>query len=93
MFNMDNMAPLEAPTEGEELIMNETKATSAYIHGEAERLAGFDIPIFLSGDIQQLDLPLDEQDILMILPSGEYKMNAIYVHHRYLEDRYHLILS
>jgi hypothetical protein len=52
------------------------KGSGAYIHGDAEELAGFDIPIFLDGDYEQLDLPIEEQDILMILPSGNYQCVA-----------------
>lgn len=43
----------------------------AYIDGEAEKLAGFDIPFFIDGDLRQLDSP--SADILLLLPSGEYK--------------------
>jgi len=53
-----------------------TKGDGAYIHGDAEELANFDIPYFLDGDLEQLDLPVDEQDILMILPSGEYQCKS-----------------
>lgn len=52
------------------------KGDGAYIHGDAENIAGFDIPYFLDGDLEQLDLSVEEQDILMILPSGEYKCKA-----------------
>jgi hypothetical protein len=50
---------------------------SAYIHGKAEELAGFDIPIFLAGDLSNLDLPIEEQQIYMLLPSGEYKCKSM----------------
>lgn len=52
------------------------KGSGAYIHGDAEELAKFDIPIFLDGDYEQLDLPFEEQDILMMLPSGNYQCIA-----------------
>jgi len=52
------------------------KYDSAYIHGKAEELAGYDIPIFLSGDFSNLDLPVEEQQIFMLLPSGEYKCKS-----------------
>lgn len=52
------------------------KGTGAYIHDDAEELAGFDIPIFLDGDFEQFDLPVEEQDILMMLPSGNYQCKA-----------------
>jgi len=48
----------------------------AYIHDDAEELAEFDIPCFLDGDYGQLDLPIEEQDILMMLPSGNYQCKS-----------------
>ncbi len=48
----------------------------AYIHGEAERLAGFDIPIFIDGNLSQLDESINKQDIRMLLPNGEYECIA-----------------
>ena len=48
------------------------KHTLSFIDGDAEELAGNDIPIFLDGDMGQLDKPQEEQEILMIIPSGEY---------------------
>ena len=64
--------PLKIP-EGElKVIRSEVKGEGAYIHGDAEGLAGYDIPIFLDGDMAQLDLPVDEQDILMVLPDGDF---------------------
>lgn len=52
------------------------KGDGAYIHDDAEELAKFDIPHFLDGDLEQLDLPIEEQDILMMLPSGNYQCKA-----------------
>ena len=45
---------------------------TAYLHGEAHNIAGFDEPIFIDGDLGQLDKPEKEQDVRMILPQGEY---------------------
>jgi len=73
---IEDHAPLTKPNEVGELIMGETKGKTAYIHGEAENIAGFDIPSFIDGDLGQLDLPIKEQDILLLLPSGEYKCKA-----------------
>lgn len=60
------------------LIKDNIKGKTAYIHGEAENIAGFDIPTFIDGNLGQLELPINEQDILMILPSGEYKCKSEY---------------
>ena len=54
----------------------EQKGKSMYIHGEAEAKAGYDIPIVLNGDLNNLNLPIDEQDIVLVLPSGEFKCKA-----------------
>lgn len=70
---------LTTPTEVKELIRTKVKGRTAYIHAEAESLAGFDIPKFIDGDMGQLDLPIDKQDILMVLPSGEYPCIATYL--------------
>lgn len=57
--------------------LEEIKAPGFYIHGEAEYLAGYDIPIILDGDLNNLNLPIEEQDILLLLPSGEYKCKSM----------------
>lgn len=72
----EQVKPLCTPDNKGELILSKTKTSSAYIHGKAEQLAGFDIPFLIDGDTAQLDLPIDQQDILMILPSGTYKCKA-----------------
>jgi hypothetical protein len=41
-----------------------------YIHGEAEHLAGFDIPIVLCGDLSNIVKPLEEQHIELWLPNN-----------------------
>ena len=71
--------PLVIPEEKGELIRTKVKGRTAYIHLEAEILAGFDIPKFIDGGMGQLDLPIDEQDILMVLPSGEYPCISTYI--------------
>ncbi len=76
MSNISEYAPLIIPTDIGEMVMDKIKGRSAYIHGEAEDLAGFDIPTFIDGNLGQLDLPIEEQDILLSLPSGEYKCKA-----------------
>ena len=69
---------LVTPTKINKLIKTKVKGRTAYIHGKAEQLAGFDIPRFIDGDMGQLDLPIENQDILLILKSGEYPCVAKY---------------
>lgn len=54
------------------------KGKSAYIHGAAEELAGFDIPKFISGDLDQLGAPQEEQDIVLVLPWTEIPCISTY---------------
>ena len=71
--------PLVFPKEGEEFEFfkgTKPKSDSIYIHGEAEDLAGYDIPIFLSGSMDMLNVPIEEQDIVMVLPDSEHKCKA-----------------
>lgn len=68
--------PLVKPNKNECPIQDKVKGDGCYIHGDAEKLAGFDIPYFIDGNFGQLDLPVEEQDILLLLPSGEYKCKA-----------------
>lgn len=65
--------PLVNPSNRSTLITSVTRGNRAYLHGEIQSIAGYDIPIFLDGDMAQLDLPESDQDILVVLPSGEYK--------------------
>lgn len=66
-------------------------ATYAYIHGEAQDLAGFDIPVYIDGDIMQLRQPLDMQDIEMLLPHGKtIRMNS---HYSCCSDHFLLIVK
>lgn len=68
--------PLVIPTDVTEIIHDEVKGDGAFLHGDVEELAGYDIPIFIDGNFGQLDLPTEEQNILMLLPSGEYSCKA-----------------
>lgn len=68
--------PLVIPTNVSEIIHDEVEGDGAFLDGDAEELAGYDIPIFIDGNLGQLDLPIEEQDILMLLPSGEYQCKA-----------------
>jgi len=65
-------APLITPDEVLQTF-GDAKLKDSYIQGEAEQLAGFDVPVFLEGDLGQLDKPEEEQDIRMVLPQGEYE--------------------
>lgn len=47
---------------------------NAYIHGEAADIAGYDLPVFIDGDLTQLDKPKEEQEIRMLTPNGEYEI-------------------
>lgn len=79
IFNSEeDHAPLSLPSDIGEIIQCKLKGRTAYIHGEAEDKAGYDIPTFIDGDMAQLDLPVNEQDILLMLPSGEYPCKAEY---------------
>lgn len=69
------------------------KGTGAYIHDDAEELVGFDIPIFLDGDYEQLDLPIDEQDILMMLPSGNYQCKAELLYKTLITEDYKYLIT
>ena len=78
MNPIEDHAPLIKPNEVGELIMDEIKGRTAYIHGEAESIAGYDIPTFIDGNLAQLEMPIEQQDILLLLPSGEYKCKTEY---------------
>jgi hypothetical protein len=72
-------APLVIPEHISDFITDKVKGKTAYIHDDAEALARFDIPVFIDGNLGQLELPKEEQDILMLLPSGEYPCVSEYV--------------
>ena len=62
-----------------QMVRDKFKVYYAYIHGEAEHLAGFDIADYIDGDIEQLRKPVELQDIEMLLPHGKrIKINAYY---------------
>jgi len=78
MFNPpEDHKPLITPENVGELIQSKIIGSGAYIHDDAEELAGYDIPTFIDGDLSQLDAPIEEQNILMLLPSGEYKCKSV----------------
>ena len=78
MFSDQDDKLLVEPSEIGELVKAELKGKTAYIHGEAEKIAGFDIPTFIDGNMGQLTLPIEQQDILLLLPDGEYKCKSEY---------------
>lgn len=61
------------------LIAEKVKGRTAYLHGEAMSLAGFDIPVFIDGNPSQLDLPVEQQKLTLLLPSGEYGCKAEFI--------------
>lgn len=85
--------PLIVPDNvGEFINIKEQKCKSCFIHGDAENLAGFDIPIFLDGDLNNLNLPIEEQNITMLLPSGEYKCKCT-IEKDLIDNAYYLTLK
>lgn len=76
MLTLVPSQPLRNPKDKGELITDIINGSGAYIHGKAKELAGFDLVYFIDGNTAQLDLPIDKQDILMMLPSGEYECKA-----------------
>jgi len=50
-----------------------------FIHGKAEELAGFDLPIVLCGDLSNITKPLDEQHIeLWVSPYVKVRLRSTY---------------
>jgi len=86
---------LTIPNKKGELIKSTTKAGGAFIHGDAEEIAGYDIPIILDGDLAQFDQPEDKQDILMMLPTGDHPCIAKFTPtpHALSEDCYLITLK
>ena len=58
------------------------KLNKCYIDGEAEIIAGFDIPYFIEGDMSQLDMGEKDQQIFLLLPDREpiRLVSRLYVH-------------
>ena len=93
MLGIGETEVLFVPENIGEIIKTKTKGKGAYIHGDAEDLAGFDIPEFIDGDLGQFDLPEDEQDILMLLSDGEYQCIAEYTDKPMCRDCYLITLK
>lgn len=64
----------------------------AYIHGEAENKAGYDIPVFFGGDLRQMEQPLEEQSIQMFIGDKVFEMKAL-LHKNGIRPNYLLILN
>jgi hypothetical protein len=77
MFSSNEELVIDSLKDYGELIITNTKSNEAYIHGKAEEDAGFDIPVFLDGDMGNLDLPINQQNIEMLLPDGIHSMQAV----------------
>jgi hypothetical protein len=67
--------PMVQPPDAKETF-GQSLYADAYLDGEAQELAGYDQPIFIDGDLSQLDKPKEEQKIQMLLPQGEYECVA-----------------
>lgn len=68
------ITPLIRPREDCRLADGTIRGTSATIVGRALTLAGYPLPCFYDGDIEELDRPNPE--ILMVIPSGIYPIKA-----------------
>ncbi len=62
----------------------------AYLHAEAEDVAGYDIPIFIDGDMLEMEKPPNYQRIILELPEGRYKLQARIDH---INQQYLLVLK
>ena len=71
-FGSINKALINPENVGEVVPLTKPKCRNAYIHGEAESKAGYDIPIFIDGEMDQMNEEVEKQDILLLLPDGEY---------------------
>lgn len=67
--------PLVRPENAGETF-GESEFQDAYLHGRAEELAVINQPIFIDGDLSQLDKPEHQQEIRLLLPQGEYECIA-----------------
>lgn len=70
----NGLTPLIIPNENCRLMGGKIKGKNAAIVGKALELAGFGLPCFYDGDIEDLDK--EEAEIMMVLPSGEYRIKV-----------------
>ena len=64
------------PEDADVINHDKIRGTRAYIHGDAEDIAGYDIPLIFMGDMLQLDLPQAKQDIIMHIDGKQYPITA-----------------
>lgn len=68
------LCPLITPSKDCRLMGGKIQGKNAAIVGRALELAGFGLPCFFDGDIEDLDK--DDAKILMVIPSGTYNIKA-----------------
>jgi hypothetical protein len=74
-MNVENDEPMIRPEDPGELF-GQAAHEEAYFDDDIRDLTGMSRPIFLDGDLSQLDMPEEEQEIRMLLPQGEYECVA-----------------
>ena len=65
---------------GEVIVPEDLKGQTAYLHDKLQDMAGFDIPLFVDGNMGQLDLPVEEQDIVFLIPTEYVDKNGVIKH-------------
>lgn len=91
MFSASSGEHLVIPEDIGDVIQAELISDRAYIHGFAQDIAGFDIPTILDGDMNNLNLPVEEQNITLMLPDGNYKCKCEISTEGILNQGYYLI--
>ncbi|MDE7025814.1 MAG: hypothetical protein K2O88_08050 [Paramuribaculum sp.] len=69
-----DLIPLITPEKGCHLMGGKLKGKNARITGKALSLAGYYLPCFYDGDIEELDRPNGE--IIMVLPDASYSIKV-----------------
>lgn len=69
-----SLLPLITPSNNCRLMGGRIKGKNATIVGKAFELAGFGLPCFYDGDIEDLDK--EDAEILMVIPSGTYHIKV-----------------
>lgn len=70
----NGLTPLITPNENCRLMGGKIKGKNATIVGKALELAGFGLPCFYDGDIEDLDK--ESAEIIMVIPSGTYRIKV-----------------
>ena len=68
------LCPLITPSTDCRLMGGKISGRNASIVGKALKLAGFGLPCFYDGDIEELDK--NDADIRMVIPSGTYNIKV-----------------